>query len=72
MNKHQAITELTWLMIDYPGAVVVGIKMATGEVYYVARNEIEAQRWINFNADYMIPGSETFISGREITTGKNQ
>lgn len=61
MNKREAIDELRWM--DIPG-VAVGIQMDSrvvrennGWVWYAARNHMEAQRWVNFNRDYTVPGT---------------
>ena len=62
MNKREALDELEWLADDGFDPIAVGITISRGEAWYAARSMIEAQRWVNFNKDHMIPGTEaTFL-----------
>ena len=63
MTKQDAIDELFWL----DGGVAVGIQtgngIGDGKIWYAARNRMEAQRWVNFNKDYIVPGTQPEFYG---------
>lgn len=62
LTREQAIAKLEWLGAD---AIAVGIQMATGKAWYAARDRMEAQRWVNFQRDFIVPGTQPQFAVRD-------